>query len=211
MLWEHASPNNKDHNAWKESFKELCSFKTVEQFWQYYNHLPKPSNVFFTMIEGRKTFTNRSDKKIVEEYSLFKKGIEPEWGAPQNRIGGEFFCRGNMEPDMLNAYWHNLVMAVVGEYLEGMLCTCGGCANALNSSSSASETCVESECICKSIVNGVRVVDKSKNYPMYKLELWVNTKDPAIKERLRTKLLDVVTEGLPNARKLQFEWKDHKV
>ena len=207
MLWEHAAPTNKqDHNAWKESFKELCHFKTVEQFWQYYNHIPKPSNVFFTMGEGRKCFPN-SGGKTVEEYSLFKKGIEPEWGDPQNRIGGEFFCRGNMDPDQLNAYWHNLVLAVVGEYLEGLLCTCGGCADVTNET----QKCVDRECSCKSIVNGIRVVDKSKHYPVYKLELWVNTKDPVIKERLRTKLMDVVMEGISNGKKLQFEWKDHKV
>ena len=204
MLWEHTTPTRKDPNAWKDNMKSLCTFKTVEEFWQFYNHLPKPSNVFFTMDEGRKVFT--SSGKTVEEYSLFKKGIEPEWGDPQNRIGGEFYFRGNMDPDQLNAYWHNLVMAVVGEYLEGLLCTDGSTDGNL---SNDNPECVLQESSCKNIINGVRVVDKSKGYPMYKLELWVRTKDPVVKERLKVKLMDVVVDGIANPRKLQFDWKDH--
>jgi len=188
VLWEHAAPTatRKDPNAWKENMKQLCRFRTVEDFWQHYNHLPVPSKVFFTMDEGKKCF---STGKVVEEYSLFKKGIEPEWGDPQNRIGGEFFCRGNMDPEQLNGYWNNLVLAVVGEYLEGEICTGGGSSS--------------------SVINGIRVVDKSKGYPMYKLELWVNTKDLSVRERLRGKLMDVVVDGISNNRKLQFDWKDH--
>ena len=54
----------------------------------------------------------------MEEYSLFKKGIEPEWGDPKNAIGGEWFCRQYFEADQLDLYWQNLVMALVGETIE---------------------------------------------------------------------------------------------
>lgn len=205
MIWEHSAPTRKDPNSWKDNMKALGSFKTVEGFWQYFNHIPKPASVFYTMEAGRKCF---SGGKMVEEYSLFKKGIEPEWGDPENRIGGEFYTRGNMEPDQLNAYWQNLVFAVVGEYLESSMSTCGGCDKVTQNHE---DGCVVCNCCCKNIVNGVRVVDKSKQYPMYKLELWLNTKNADVKDRLRARLNEVVVDSVPAPRKghPSFDWKDH--
>ena len=60
-------------------------------------------------------------------------------------------------------------------------------------------------------INGARVVDKSRGYPMYRLEVWINTRDSTIKERIRTKLLEVLTDGQPPSKKVnpKFDWKDH--
>lgn len=163
--------------------KELCSFSTVEEFWQYFNHLPRPSQVFY---DGENRKKLGPTQKTVEEYSLFKKNIEPEWGDPQNVVGGEWFCRQFFEGDVLDLYWQNLVMGVVGEAVEFD----------------------EDE---KNYINGARVVDKGKGYPMFRLELWINTRDPDIRERIRQKLIDIMTDGQPASRKAhpKFDWKDH--
>jgi len=166
--------------------KQLCVFSTVEQFWSYFNHLPKPSEVFF---DGESRKKVGPEEKTVEEYSLFKKGIEPEWGDPQNIIGGEWFFRQSLDPEVLDLYWHNLVIAIVGETIEDFV----------------DEGRTFEDCI-----NGARVVDKSRNYTMYKLEVWINSRDPKVKEKLRDRLVEVVTDGQSN-RKMhpKFEWKDH--
>lgn len=156
----------------------LCSFDSVEKFWKYMNHLPKPSQVFYDG-ESRK----QVDGKTVEEYSLFKKGIEPEWGDPANVTGGEFFCRQFFEGEVLDLYWQNLVMAVVGETLE-------------------------TEGV---VVNGCRVVDKSRGYPMFKLELWLKARDAKTKETIQKRLLDIIVDGQTEKTKAspKFDWKDH--
>lgn len=186
-MWEHkANTGAKDPDKWKENMKQLCEFTTVEDYWRYFLHLPKPSEVFF---DGDSRKMIGPEGKTVEEYSLFKKGIEPEWGDPQNVTGGEWFCRQYFEKDVLDLYWQNLVMGCIGETIEDALYDDGTIENH---------------------INGARVVDKSRHYPLYKLEIWVNTRDPAIKERIKNKLIEVITDGQPS-RKMQpkFDWRDH--
>jgi translation initiation factor 4E len=206
-MWEHkANTGSKDPEKWKENMKQLCEFNTVEGFWQYFNHLPKPSEVFFDG-ESRKKVTelvqqgeeNNSGlddgEKMVEEYSLFKKGIEPEWGDAQNVNGGEWFCRQFFEAEVLDLFWTNLVMACIGETIE----------DAIDKDSKGT---------FQSYINGARVVDKSRNFPLYKIEIWLNTRDPIIREQIKDKLIDVLTDGqVAPSRKMQpkFDWKDHSV
>ena len=174
---------SKDPSLWKENMKQLCSFTTVEGFWQYFTNIPKPSEVFF---DGENRKRVGPDGKQIGEYSLFKKGIEPEWGDPGNCTGGEWFCRQAMDGEQLNLCWQNLVLGVVGEALED----------------SGSPHCY---------INGARVVDKSKQYPMYRVELWISTKDSDVKDKLHRKLVEAVADGLPahKKEKMRFEWKDH--
>ena len=185
VLWEHAGGANKDPNKWKENMTPLCSFKSIESFWQYFNHMPRPSEVFFDG-DCRKKVGPKG--KTVEEYSLFKKNIEPEWGDPENSKGGEWFCRQHFDADVLDLYWQNLVMAVVGESMDTDLDGSG-----------------------RSYVNGVRVLDKSRGYPLYKFELWINSRDPQVKDKIRQKLMDLIVDGQPSSRKTvpKFDWKDH--
>lgn len=188
VLWEHKSAGgSKNPNAWKENMNELCHFKTVQDFWRYFNHIPRPSEVFF---DGECKKKVGPDGRTVEEFSLFKKGIEPEWGDPANATGGEWFCRQTLDGDILDLYWLNMVMGVIGETIEDG---------------------VDEERTYKDYVNGCRVIDKSRAYPMFKLELWVNTQDEKIKTRLRAKLFEVMTDGQPASKKIhpKFEWKDH--
>ena len=169
--------------------KALCSFKTIEDFWRYFNHIPKPSEVFY---DGDTRKIVGPKKKTVEEYSLFKKGIEPEWGDPRNATGGEWFLRKNLESDVLNMYWQNLVMGCIGEVIED-------------------RTDITEDKSGPVVVNGARVVDKGKGVPMFRLELWINTKDPVIKERVRGVMADVMTDGLPQLKRgpPKFDWRDH--
>lgn len=164
--------------------KELCSFSTIEDFWRYFNHIPHPSKVFF---DGDSKKRVGPGNEIIEEYSLFKKGIEPEWGDPKNKPGGEWFWRAHIDGDALDLFWQNMVLGVVGETLEDP--TLGF------------------------HINGVRVVDKGRNYPIFKIELWMDCRDVTVRDRIREKLVEAMTHGLPSHKlsknSPKFEWKDH--
>ena len=87
VIWEHRSPD-KNSKSYEDNMEKLCEVATIEDFWRAFNNIPKPSMIFF---DGRtkKKFANRS----VESFSLFKKGIKPEWEDAANRTGAEWFCR----------------------------------------------------------------------------------------------------------------------
>ena len=167
--------------------KELCSFTTIEEFWAYFNNVPRPSQVFYDGDSRKKVGV---DRKTIEEYSLFKRGIEPEWGDPANVTGGEWYVRQYLDGPVLEMFWQN---PVVGETIEDEVDGAGrGGGN---------------------VVNGVRVVDKSRNLPIFRLEIWINSKDPEVKQKVKTKLVEVVTDGVPGSAMVKgpskFEWKDH--
>jgi translation initiation factor 4E len=105
-------------------------------------------------------------------------------------ILGEWFCRQAFSPELLDLYWQNLVLAVIGEAIED--------------SSDISRTNEDH-------INGVRVLDKSRNYPLFKVEIWINTRDANIRNRIRTRLLEFIVDGQPAHDKTvpKFEWKDH--
>lgn len=192
VLWEHkASSGGGKNNAnqWKENMSSLCEFNTIEEFWQNFNHIPPPSTVFYDG-ESKKKVGN--DQKIIEEYSLFKKNIEPEWGDPANVVGGEYQCRAYFEPEILDLYWQNLVLAVIGGTLEEQM--------RLSSDKDDVQR-----------INGVRVVDKSRGYPLYRLEVWVKDRDEPFKERLRSALTEIMVDGqaASNKSRPKLEWKDH--
>ena len=193
VLWEHksAAGGNKDkEKGWKENMSELAHFSSIPEFWNHFNHLPLPSDVFF---DGECRKKVGPTMKTVEEYSLFKKGIEPEWGDPQNVTGGEWFCRQYFDPELLDMYWSNLIFGVVGEVIEDY--------------ADDSRSFMDH-------INGIRVLDKSRStMPMYKVEIWLNTRDPAITSKIKEKVLEVMTDGqLQGGKKVtlpKFEWKDH--
>ncbi|KAL3926058.1 MAG: hypothetical protein SGPRY_003485 [Prymnesium sp.] len=89
VLWEHRS-SDKSSKSYEDNMEKLVEFATVEDFWNAWNHIPKPSQIFFDG-KSKKCFADRS----VESFSLFKKGIKPEWEDPANRAGAEWFLRRN--------------------------------------------------------------------------------------------------------------------
>lgn len=168
---------------------ELAHFSTVQEFWRNFNHLPTPSQVFFDGDCRKKV---GPDQRTIEEFSLFKKGIEPEWGDPANAQGGEWFCRQALEPEVLDLYWQNLVFAVVGETIEDAVSGPEG----------------------PDVINGIRVLDKSRGYPTFKIEIWIKTRDAATKEKVKDRLLELMMDGQsassPRGRvHPKFDWKDH--
>ena len=158
--------------------REICEFSTVEDFWKYWIYFPRPSEIFWDghtrkEIEGR----------TIEAFSIFKKGIKPEWEDPANRSGGELTCRKTLSADVVDVYWENMVMALIGEMLDegGEICGC-------------------------------RVVDKnnkkSHSRTIFKLELWLRSSNEDVANQLKVKLIDALSEGDVHGkgRGLDFEF-----
>lgn len=138
------SLNTRNYSS--QAYEKLCSFHTVEGFWRYYSHIPKPSEVFATM-EGDRATRSKVNGRFLEAIGLFKTGPKPEWEDPLNLKGGHWECRKAFPLDVLDNVWEDLCMALVGETLENG----------------------------RDVV-GARVVDKSKSRKVeYRLEVWIST------------------------------------
>ncbi|EGB04649.1 hypothetical protein AURANDRAFT_16004, partial [Aureococcus anophagefferens] len=107
-FWEHRTSEKKTmtKQEWANLQKKLFSFSTVEEFWNNYVHIPPPSDSF----------------------SIFKEGIAPEWEDSANINGGEWNLRksgrGN-EGDMIDEWWQNLVLGLIGETIDTEDHICG--------------------------------------------------------------------------------------
>ncbi len=68
-----------------DKLHKLCTFKTVEDFWRYWNNLPKPSQVLNDGVSKKKL-----GDRAIESFCFFREGITPEWEDPINLSGGEW-------------------------------------------------------------------------------------------------------------------------
>ena len=181
VFWEHRADGD-----WNSAMREVCEFNTVEDFWRYFAYLPRPSEVFNDGSSTKKEVNGR----VLDGFSLFKKGIKPAWEDVANRSGSELVCRKTMNTDVVDLYWENLVLALIGETID------------------------QEDQIC-----GVRVVDKSKRgsaRTLFKFELWLRTNSPEVGEILRVRMLDVLADNEGGAKinpknLPEFQYKPHNV
>lgn len=117
----------------------------------------------------------------VSSFSIFKKGIRPEWEDKANTNGGEWFCRKRMDPKQLDEFWLNLVLGCIGEVID-----------------------------CGDEITGCRVVDKSKRDVIYRVELWFRHKDMGIANELKEKMNECLVEGQSGMRSVPtFSFRAH--
>ena len=76
--------------------KKIGSLASVEQFWEYYSHMARPSE-----LSGH------------WDYHLFKSGIRPMWEDEANRAGGKWIIR--LRKGLASRCWENLILAMLGE------------------------------------------------------------------------------------------------
>ena len=117
-----------------------CS--TIAEFWRVFNNIPHPSEFF--AIPGKRWPRPMVGSRLVEGWSLFRHGVQPEWEDPKNTTGAELqFSSESLEE--CDEWWQNTLVALIGGVLP-----------------------------CCDELTGVRVIDKSKksSKPVYRLELW---------------------------------------
>jgi translation initiation factor 4E len=156
-LYDHKKSTNLDYEG---GTRFIGSFKTVPEFWGYFNNLPKPSDLFYQKDIGKPFYDINGSEREIASISLFRKGIKPEWEDPHNKIGGEvtlrkFYKKGIAPVEYLDQLWENLSMGCIGEQF------------------SKAES-----------VTGIRVVDSSvpsHKKPLYRIELWFSNLEYAYK------------------------------
>ena len=155
-IWEHRGTQKgnakKRGSSYLAGISKLTDFDTVEQFWKLWDYIPSPSQLFAV---------NQNTYRRVESLSVFRQGIEPKWEDEKNAGGGEYYFRDRVDLDLLDKYWEETVLGLIGETLDP----------------DGTQLC------------GVRVVDKTGNRgPMFRLELWfTNDKDEGMKEQIKQK------------------------
>eukprot|EP00298_Acanthocystis_sp_HF-20_P007084 c16772_g1_i3.p1 GENE.c16772_g1_i3~~c16772_g1_i3.p1 ORF type:complete len:168 (+),score=68.37 c16772_g1_i3:24-506(+) len=92
---------HKTDGDWDSHLKPIGTFDTVENFWSYYNHISKPSMISFGA-----------------NLHLFKHPIKPMWEDEANENGGKWILNLKTKKDLIDVYWENLVLALIGEVLD---------------------------------------------------------------------------------------------
>jgi translation initiation factor 4E len=85
-------------SEYEAQVKKLASFSTVQEFWQIYNHLTRPSVLPSTM-----------------DQHLFLSSVKPTWEDPANWGGGKFSI--HLKKGLASRYWEDLTMALIGGQL----------------------------------------------------------------------------------------------
>ena len=79
--------------------KQVCEFSTVEDFWKHWAYVPRPSEIF-SDGKSHKSVAGRT----IDTFSIFKKGIKPEWEDPENAKGCEIYLRKTLNGDQTDLY-----------------------------------------------------------------------------------------------------------
>jgi len=93
-----------DSQKWEENLKIVGTFRTVEDFWRYFNNIAKPTQL-----------------QDSSNYHFFKEGIKPMWEDESNKRGGKWHLTAKKAETIVDQYWENLVLAMIGEVLAADL------------------------------------------------------------------------------------------
>ena len=176
-------------------------------------HVPSPSKSFSPPLpKGQLQSSPQKKNGTNKGYSLFKKGILPEWEDSKNASGGSWFVRQYIEPAALDRYWKNLVAGLVDKK------------KSRRSSEGKRQQQRRQRPATAAIfdhINGIRIGDKTfhnrvgnnQGRAMYKIEVWIDTTDPIICEEIRTWMLAIMLDGSRKHqhRPLRTHWKSFTV
>jgi len=92
---------NDKSKAWEQSQEKIATVDTIEDFWQVYNYIEPASN----LSQGC-------------DYSVFKKGIQPDWEDFQNMAGGRWIVTSDRtkRDELVDDYWLETLFILIGEH-----------------------------------------------------------------------------------------------
>lgn len=175
--------------------RSVFEASTVEEFWAQWSFVPRPRYLVVIILFNfflcscfmdlsfclSEVFLNGSTKthlqgRTLDGFSMFKKGIIPQWEDPANSLGAELQYRKTMNPQEIDTHWENMVLALIGEVID------------------------ENNEIC-----GCRVVDKAKKNTrsIFRLELWLRTQDPEAHERIKSRLIEAFCDSDPSKSRIK--------
>ncbi|TVY47813.1 Eukaryotic translation initiation factor 4E type 2 [Lachnellula occidentalis] len=92
---------------YEKTLHAIASFDTIEDFFNVYHHLKRPSTL-----------------PLVSDYHIFKRGIRPVWEDDENKKGGKWIVR--LKKGVADRYWEDLVYAIIGDqFAEASEEVCG--------------------------------------------------------------------------------------
>ena len=111
-VWRwHVKDKTKNY---QQNTKIIAEITTIQQFWQYFNNIPKPTQFFKNEEQKYGTINNLN----VHSWSIFRKGIESEWEDPRNVNGGEVNLRTFTDFTQIDELWENCILVILGETLN---------------------------------------------------------------------------------------------
>lgn len=87
---------HQEDKTWSQSLEALVTVSTIEDFWSVINWVESPSSI-----------------KVGSEFSMFKRGIVPDWSDKSNQKGGRYIVRCHKEE--VDTMWTELMMALIGQ------------------------------------------------------------------------------------------------
>lgn len=93
--------------TWLESLLHAHTVSSVEEFWAMVCTVKKPSQIELTAHPN-------------PNYHFFRQGIKPMWEDNANKSGGRWMINLTREEELRNVdfVWEEVLMALVGEYLD---------------------------------------------------------------------------------------------
>ena len=92
------------------AFIKVADINTVADFWNTFNSLPSCSDLHTNTVV-------LSSKRVVA-YSIFRKGVTPEWEDKTNQVGGEWECRDSMSAESFATMFYDLALCAVNNELD---------------------------------------------------------------------------------------------
>lgn len=143
-------------------------------------------NCFYSEIFSDGKSNKTVGGRLVDTFSVFKKGIHPSWEDAENKKGCEIFLRKTLSADMTDLYWENLILGILGQTIE------------------------EDDELC-----GCRIVDKTKKTskdprPVHRFEVWLRTRDDSAVDKCKQRVADTLTDGKASKNLVdQFGYSSH--
>ena len=87
---------HQEDRSWSQSLEALVTVSTIEDFWSVINWVESPSSI-----------------KTGSDFSMFKRGIMPDWSDKANQGGGR--CIVRCQKEEVDTMWTELMMALIGQ------------------------------------------------------------------------------------------------
>eukprot|EP00656_Telonema_subtile_P007054 TRINITY_DN132_c0_g1_i1.p1 TRINITY_DN132_c0_g1~~TRINITY_DN132_c0_g1_i1.p1 ORF type:complete len:648 (-),score=151.11 TRINITY_DN132_c0_g1_i1:229-2172(-) len=143
VFWEHRGlpKGGGSESAYHHAIGYVGECSSVGGFWSVFNNIPAPSEFFCAPPKRTRA---QLGGRLVEGWSLFRHGVQPEWEDPKNCAGAELTVSTD-SLEQCDRCWQNILLATIGSCLP-----------------------------CSDEITGVRVIDKCKKgtKPVYRLEVW---------------------------------------
>ncbi len=117
VLWEKQAVQSGGTEGYAKATRPIATIDNILDFWPAFLALPQPSEI----LEGGKI---SREGHHIDTLMFFREGVRPEWEDVKNKLGGHFqfqFRPGGVatSPAQIDEYWNNLILAVIGENMEG--------------------------------------------------------------------------------------------